>query len=482
MISKLSPKNFLIDLFKKNADKIFIINENYKITYNQFINHTIQVIDFFKKKNINKQDRILIKIDNSYEYLLTFLAGALGEFVVCPVDPSLKGNAYENYKKIISPNFIIDKTKQIQLYKNSSNNLKSFSKADDDDKDFIIIPTSGTTGEPKGILFSLSSYLQSSHSFSKLAQYDSNSKIYHHLPMYYNAGILNTFFSPMISGSTIILGEKLSGIGLFNFWNIPEKFGANHLHVTPSIALALCKINNLDKKFLSHIKNYHAIFSTGSKLYDSIKKKFKKNFQKDILSCYGMTEIGGPITCQNLKNHHLPNSVGSHQPEVDIKIENNEAEGVILIKSPYMMKGYLTSKGLNLPLTNDGYFVTDDVGFYEDEILHIVGRNKEIIKKGGELVSLVLIENTILELDIILNTVVIGIEDEILGEKIIAFIEFMDKKSEIKLLNSVQKYLKEKLKPVEQPDKFIIVPEIPKTGAGKAIKYKLLNMHKQQTK
>ena len=106
----------------------------------------------------------------------------------------------------------------------------------------MIIFTSGTTGEPKGIQISNTAYIGSAISYSKLANYNENTVILHFLPMYYNAGILNTFFSCFFAGSKIVLINKVSGLNILNFWeNIRDK-NISSIHLTPEIANSLTKI------------------------------------------------------------------------------------------------------------------------------------------------------------------------------------------------------------------------------------------------
>ena len=71
--------------------------------------------------------------------------------------------------------------------------------------------------------------------------------------MYYNAGLLNTFFSAFLSGSTIILSEKISAYNITNLWKVFDKEEINSLHLTPEIANILTKLK-VEKNFIG--ENY----------------------------------------------------------------------------------------------------------------------------------------------------------------------------------------------------------------------------------
>ena len=106
--------------------------------------------------------------------------------------------------------------------------------------------TSGSTGEPKGIQIKFKQYLGSALEFGKLAEYDDKTNIYHCLPIRYNAGILNTFFS-LMSGSKIIIGPQINMINLFKFWENISAHNVNSVHIVPEIANGLSKLN-VDRK------------------------------------------------------------------------------------------------------------------------------------------------------------------------------------------------------------------------------------------
>ena len=73
----------------------------------------------------------------------------------------------------------------------------------------------------------------------------------------------------------------------------------------------------------NHTQNYREIISTSSYLFPNITKKFEEKFNFRLLSCYGITEAGGPLTLQNWEDTFIVNNVGSHSPEVEFKSSND---------------------------------------------------------------------------------------------------------------------------------------------------------------
>jgi acyl-CoA synthetase (AMP-forming)/AMP-acid ligase II len=187
--------------------------------------------------------------------------------------------------------------------------------------------------------------------------------------------------------------------------------------------------------------------------------------------------LGGPLTIENIDDllfEEETNSIGKPIKEIKIKIVSNN----ILIKSPYLMKGYLTSSNkVKRPRLFNNYYNTGDVGCFKDEILFFSGRSREIIKKGGEIVSLTLIENTTLKLDFIKETSAAGVKNILTGEDILLFVVFKKNNFISKKINALNTFLNSELKSIEVPKKIIPVPEMIKTKSGKIIKEQLIKTY-----
>ena len=141
------------------------------------------------------------------------------------------------------------------------------------------------------------------------------------------------------------------------------------------------------------------------------------------------------------------------------------------------MKGYITDKGFELPKTYNGYYNTGDLGNYENNLLFVNGRKREIIKKGGELIFLSVIENAALQNKNVLEAAALGKKDIIAGEEPYLIVVFKENSSPSNNIENLGIFLRERLRPIEVPKKIIISSKLSKTKSGKIIKkslYKLL--------
>ncbi len=459
-------------ILEKKKNFIFIKDkikkQNY--TYLNFYNKSFEILNFFRSRKIKEGSKIIIKLDNSYEYLCLVFACLLGNYVACPIDTEIKQDKLLEIEKILNPAIKITDLNQLRyIKKNTKIKIKK-------NYEFLIIFTSGTTGKPKGISITNNAYVDSAKSFSKLIDYDENSKILHILPMYYNAGLLNTFFSAFFSGSIIILSEKISGFNIVNFWKIFEQEEINSFHITPEIANTLTKLN-VEKSFTENISKIQ-IISTGSYLHQNTIDKFEKVYKKRLLSCYGLTELGGPLTLQNWENTYVEGSVGYHSMDIKIKILKKSQEKQILIKSPFMMSFFIDEEGKRIkPKLINGYFNTGDVGDYKKKELFIFGRRKDIIKKGAEIISLPYIENIFLKNSLIDEVSGISEFDETKGSKIYLFVKFKNSNNFNNTLEKLKKDINKRLRRIEFPDRIIPVPSLPKTYNGKVKKEVLRDIY-----
>ena len=472
MSKKFLIKEKLYNLLIENLDQDIILTLNEKkISYRDLNLNILRCITYIKK-NFKKKNIIYIG-SNTKNFFVFFLACLFSNYKIFPIDPKTKKSNIINLKKKFKFDYIV---KDFDLKKIEKEKL---GKVNFKDHDFLYILSSGTgNGEPRAILHTSKSLLSSADSFSNLVCYGKETVVLHCLPTFYMAGILNTFLSCIFSKSKIAIGKTFSFENISSFWDDAKKLNVNSLHLTPSICFFLCVTHKVDQGLTDHLRNYQSIISTASYLYPEIRKKFSNIFKKRIQSCYGLTELGGPLTCESIDDAISEDndfSVGSHSKNLKIKVTKNRE---ILINSPFIMKGYVEKNGkITKPKLNKGYFYTGDIGAYKNKILSYFGRKKEIIKIGGELISLTVIENLVLKSNLVNDCAAVGNPNLVYGEELILFVIYKKKNKLKDEYNKMLKYLKKNLKQIEIPKKIIPVTEMPKTKSGKIIKKKLLDLY-----
>ena len=222
-------------------------------------------------------------------------------------------------------------------------------------------------------------------------------------------------------------------------------------------------------------KNKIEFYSTSNNLYPNIRKTFFRKFKKKIKSCYGITEMGGPLTNEikaNLKN----DSVGRLINGCKMKIKKINNKKILFFNSNYKCKFLIIGNKLQKVLTDKlGYFNSQDTGFIDNNDIVITGREKDILKKGGEFIHLQDIENVIIKCDFIEEVAAVSIEDEWSDEKLNIYLVAKSKKIKMESIEYLLNTIKKNLYKTEKPDKIIFIKKMPKTVSGKIIKRNLLS-------
>ena len=279
-----------------------------------------------------------------------------------------------------------------------------------------MLETTGTTSAKKIMIFKSWNYLNACIFSKNIFKYNSKNILVHCLPITYNAGINNLLFAPIFSQSKIILTEN------FNFFSINKiikciKYKVNCIQLMPSMYMMLNLANSLKiKKF---INNCSKIVSTGSYLYEEVNSIFEKNFKKKIRSCYGITELGGALSLSNYKSKL--NSVGNISKKIKFKILKNK---LLLLNTKFMMYGFINLQNNKIRKINTQKFInTGDLANIKNRELYLVGRKREIVKRGGEMISLKEIENITLKFKFVSNVCCISKKNIYSDEDIIIIVE-----------------------------------------------------------
>jgi acyl-[acyl-carrier-protein]-phospholipid O-acyltransferase/long-chain-fatty-acid--[acyl-carrier-protein] ligase len=293
-----------------------------------------------------------------------------------------------------------------------------------------ILFSSGSTAEPKGVMLSHHNLLSNIESFRSVVTPKREDVMLATLPFFHSFGYTVTLWFPLLSGiSTACHTNPLEGetIG-----KLAEKYHASILLTTPSFLLAY--VRKIKPEQLQHLRY---AFTGAEKLQPRVAKLFEKRFGVQPLEGYGATELS-PVCALSLPNVTVDNleetgnredRLGRVLPGVAMKIvhpESKEAlapgeQGLIYIKGPNVMRGYLKKEELTASVLHEGWYDTGDIGLMDaDGFFAITGRLSRFSKLGGEMISHGAVEEALqaafgLGADAL---VVVAIDDERKGEKL----------------------------------------------------------------
>ena len=289
------------------------------------------------------------------------------------------------------------------------------------------------------------------------------------------AGIVNTFISCIWTSSQVFIVDTFSVKSIFKLWLNIKNFKINLVYLVPSIYSMISNFSPPNARDI--IKNNKIKFlSTSNNLYPNIRKTFFRKFKTKIRSCYGITEMGGPLT-NEAQGNLQSDSVGKTIKGCKFKIKTIENKKILFFKSTFLCKHLLISgKKRKIQLDNQGYFNSQDTGYIKNRQIILTGREKDILKKGGELIYLKDIENVLIKYSFVKEVAAVGIQDDLSDEKLNIYIVLDSKKNLDKKVKKLIKVSEIEMYKTERPDKIILLTKMPKTSSGKIIKRQLIKV------
>ncbi|KAK5643335.1 hypothetical protein RI129_007180 [Pyrocoelia pectoralis] len=299
------------------------------------------------------------------------------------------------------------------------------------------------------------------------------------LPMYHIYGLVVVLLHGLFKGCKLVTIQRFKSQP---FINLMLEHKPTVLYLVPPIARLLISNNDIKSH---HFDTTKSIISSAAPLgsKDVIALQNKLGGKTDIMQTYGLTELGMCLTqSSHITNGIKPDGVGFLLPSTEGKIisidTGNEVgvnqKGELLIRGPQVLKGYYKNDDANKEIfTNDGWFKTGDLGYYdEDGHFFIADRLKHYIKVSGYQVSPVEIEEIIRHHPDVKDTAVIGVSHSRFGEAPKAFVV---RKPYSRITSfAIQEFVKRKVVNYKQLNGGVcFVDSIPKSPSGKVFKNEL---------
>ena len=345
--------------------------------------------------------------------------------------------------------------------------------------------TSGTTGNPKGALYSHRSTILHAYAAAlpDVMCISARDAILPVVPMFHVNAWGIPYSAAMVGAKLVFPGASLDGKSVYD---LIENEGVTFAAGVPTVWQML----------LTHMKPSNLKFSTlqrtvigGSACPPAMITAFREEYNVDVLHAWGMTELSPLGTLCTLKNKHLKLPEAEQMKirlkqgraifGIDMKIVNDEGQeqvhdgkayGDLLVKGPWVVREYFKQEGGD-PL-QDGWFPTGDVATIDaDGYMQITDRSKDVIKSGGEWISSIDIENIAVAHPAVAMAACIGIKHPKWDERPIVVVV---KKPDAQVSREdLLKFYEGKTAKWQIPDDVVFVEAIPIGATGKMLKTKL---------
>ncbi|KAJ1979737.1 hypothetical protein H4R34_002717 [Dimargaris verticillata] len=348
----------------------------------------------------------------------------------------------------------------------------------------LLLHTSGTTGKPKAVPLTHANLVQSMRNIAATYQFTPADRGYLVMPLFHVHGLVAGLLAPLFSGSTVIVPPKFSAS---HFWSDIIAHRCTWYSAVPTIHQILLR-RPAPSKDGGHCLRF--IRSCSSALAPSVHEQLEKTFGVPVLEAYAMTEAAHQMTSNPLPPAaRKAGSVGLPQGvEVSIRDDGGQrvagqGQGEVCVRGHNVTHGYLNNPHANATsFYTGGWFRTGDQGFLDsDGYLVITGRIKELINRGGEKISPLEVDATLLRHPKVADGVSFAVPDPIYGQEVHAAV--VPRANCALTEQEVQVYCRKSLAAFKTPKKVYIVQDFPRTATGK-VQRRIVAAHfgKQPTK
>jgi len=503
-----------VERFPKN-DALICSHQNYRATYEEFYEQTSQVAKAILHLGAKPGDRVGIWSPNRYEWVLLQYATARIGIILVNINPAYRTSELifvlnqsqikymfaslsfktSNYKKMVDDarEFTSTLVDEVFFDENWDDFLKGATHISDEelqnyesqiqfDDPVNIQYTSGTTGFPKGVTLSHHNILNNGYFIGIRLHYTEKDRVCIPVPFYHCFGMVIGNLCCTAHGSTMVIPNDSFDPKLT--LEVVEKEKCTSLYGVPTMFIATLHELDLKNYDLSSLRTG---VMAGAVCPPEVMKRVENQMNmKEVTICYGMTETS-PVSTQTKigtpfeKQIH---SVGTIHDHLEIKIINPETGKIVnrgengeLCTRGYsvMLKYWDNPEATHQVLDSARWMHTGDLAMMDEEgYIHISGRIKDLIIRGGENISPKEIEDFLYQYPNVLDAQVIGVPSEKFGEEVMAWIKVREGFSltEEELVN----FCKGQIAHYKVPKYWKFVQEFPMTISGKVRKVEMREM------
>ena len=459
-----------------------------RITYDSLRQQVLEMANALASAGIRRGDAVAIALPNGLPAIVSFLAASIAgtaaplnpaypyeEFhfflgdtdarvLLCPPVGSEFVRTAAKDRKI--PVFSVEMTDQGRVYlAGASNGAKATEPTADDIA--LILHTSGSTGRPKRVPLRHFNLAVSSANIANTYALSAEDVSLCIMPLFHIHGLIGSVMSTLLSGGAVVVPAKFNAL---SFWRTVREHRVTWYSGVPTmhqLLMARSKHKPVEAESLRFLRSCSAPLSA------ELIQKIENVFGVPFVEAYGMTEAAHQMTSNPLPPRHR--KAGSVGVGTGLRISimdkdgnhlGTNQRGEIAIQGANVFRGYENNPEANARAFVNGWFRTGDQGFLDSDCyLHLTGRIKDIIIRGGENIAPHEVDEILLRHPAVAAAVTFGCAHPTLGEEVAAAVVLHERHAatESQLIKHCHEFLVE----YKCPTKIYLVDSIPTTATGK---------------
>ncbi|MEQ6204369.1 class I adenylate-forming enzyme family protein [Sulfitobacter sp. HNIBRBA2951] len=338
----------------------------------------------------------------------------------------------------------------------------------------VLLYTTGTTGDPKGVMLTHSSVRFGGQASSSLRRMTPADVVYGVLPMSHVFGLVSVLVGACYTGAHVRIDARFTAQRLYE----AAMDGVTIIPAVPqmhALVMQYTKEQGMER-LASPTLRY--VSSGGAPLDPAWKRKAEAFYELPLQNGFGMTETSSGASATDNPIGSPDVSVGPATPGTRARIDvnapggNGVDEGELLVSGPHLMKGYFRNEAETAKALEDGWLHTGDLGKIDDDgRIYILGRSKELIIHGGFNVYPPEVEAALNDHPQVIQSAVVGRTKDG-DEEVLAFVQIAQ--GDDLTVDSLRAFVKERLAGYKRPKHIVLATALPAAPTGKLLKHKMI--------
>ncbi|SDD77095.1 Acyl-CoA synthetase (AMP-forming)/AMP-acid ligase II [Bradyrhizobium brasilense] len=489
---------------KQQPDKVAYWDSSRSVTYAELARRTASIAVNLTKAGLREGDRVAIYLPNGVDWIEACFAALRAGAVVVPISFDAAEGEISYRLTDAGCSLVITAAATKELVAKICNDagiaptvifagaeaaragtaladLSAESSAipldpDDIDRSSFIIYTSGTTGRAKGVLLSLRGMLWvAAACWAPICELTDKDVVLSPLPLFHSYGLNLSVLSVLAVGASEHIMEK------FSPQQALDLLQTGRYSILPGVPTMFhYLLHRAQEAGVERLGSVRLCISAGAIMPAVLNNSFEKQFRTRLLDGYGITETSTMVTMNWLHGARPMGSCGLPVPGLAVRIVDPSSledvpigeEGELIVRGPNLMQGYHNKPAETASALRKGWYHTGDLAKSDASgYLTITGRIKELIIRGGQNIAPAEIEEVVVRHPQVTDCAVVGIRHATLGEVPCLFV--VAKANELDVA-SLMDHCRAHLSSYKIPEATHLVSEIPRTGSGKIMRFKLV--------
>ena len=494
---------------KERPDKVAYWDAVRSVTYSQLASRTASIAPGLSGQGVRDGDRIAIFLPNGVDWVEACLAGLRAGAVIVPIsyDAAEAEIAYrlsdadcrtvittaarkELVSKLaaeldgpVSLVFVGSGAREAGLCLDELAEAKRDAALDpaDIDRSSFIIYTSGTTGRAKGVLLSVRGMLWiAAACWAPICGLGERDVVLSPLPLFHSYALNFSVLGVLAAGASEHILER------FSPQQVLDLLQSGKYTVFPGVPTMFhYLLQRAQEAGINRLGNTRLCISAGAIMPAALNRSFEEHFGTTLLDGYGITETSTMVTMNWTSGTRVMGSCGLPVPGLATRIVDPitledlpiGSEGELIVRGPNLMQGYHNKPAETAGALRKGWYHTGDLAKSDPNgYLTITGRIKELIIRGGQNIAPAEIEEVAILHPEVIDCAVVGVAHATLGE--VPYLFVVAEKGQLDV-ESLLAHCRGSLSSYKIPEATHIVSEIPRTGSGKIMRFKLVEALKR---